>query len=192
MLTDGGDGHDGGVGRQTSLSTSAPNHASSPISAYPSVKCMENTYYRYGFTQKATSYGHGTVQQRLWGVWELWGFCTRFRWAGVEALLDCISLFPCRLSCILEAEGCCHNLPWSSSSCLLIYTKKSSISAFSLIQLLSLAPFGRGKLVFQPALLLPPSCCSQLLLFIEEQYIYIHGHVLASWRDCRHLENRAF
>jgi len=45
---------------------------SSPVSAYPSVKCMENTSYSPDLPRGQASSGHGAVQERLGGSWELW------------------------------------------------------------------------------------------------------------------------
>lgn len=78
---------------------------------------------------------------------------------------------------------------------LLIHTRSKAflLSAWFIycLWLLFKSP-GSGNLVLQPALVLPQSHCSQLLLFMEEQCVYIHGRVLTSWRDFWHLENRAF
>lgn len=78
---------------------------------------------------------------------------------------------------------------------LLIHTKNPVflLSAwFSYCHWLLFKSLGSRNPVLQPVLLLPPSCCFQLLLFIKEQCVYIHSCVLSSWRDFWHLENRAF
>lgn len=69
-----------GWSRWRSGKTNLPFHlcpkrrTSSPISAYPSVKCMENTSYSMDLPTGQASYGDRGVRKRLWGSRELWGF----------------------------------------------------------------------------------------------------------------------
>lgn len=79
-----------GWSRWRSGKTNLPFHlcpkrrASSPISAYPSVKCVEMTSYGMDLPRGQAGYGHTAAQKRLRGSWELcfsgWG-------SGVGALV---------------------------------------------------------------------------------------------------------